>query len=53
MELKNKGAQKSSMPSYNYEEEEAGVYDFGDAEYVNEEDLMDLDELDDVKLEID
>ena len=40
------------MPSYNFEEE-AGVYDFGDEEYVSEEDLMDLDELDDVKLEID
>ena len=53
MELKNKDAPKSSMPHYNYEEEEAGVYDFGDEDYVNEEDLMDLDELDDVQLEID
>lgn len=43
----------SSIPKYNFEEDEDGVYDFGDTAYVDEDDMMDMDELDDVKLEID
>ena len=39
-----------SAPTYNSEDDE--TFDFDDTELTKEEDLMDLDELNDVKLDI-